>query len=90
MPVHHLQKFSFSFQFEARKFEARAEMFQVHRYPQVYVAAQMGNQEKGPDIFTFYKVDQPGKMLLWFKHTAPWKEDIAKVIAKALENHFSK
>lgn len=77
-----IQQFTIEFRFDGKKMTGQCQQFKVANYPQVRVAVDRGR--KDADVFTFYDVKGEQQRYFWFAHQA-LKEDLARVIAKALE-----
>lgn len=77
----------FTYIYQQKRFRVKGSIFKVHNYPQIYVSAS--RDPKQHDVFTFYKIDQPDKMITWFAHQGE-KEWKALAIAKGLEKFFNK
>ena len=60
--------------------EGQTEM--PYKYPIYRVC--LNNRKLNPDVFLFYKIDQPGRKFFWYPF-AEGKETIGKSIAEALE-----
>jgi hypothetical protein len=80
-----VEKFDISFTHAGRKFSALCEKFQVHNYPQIWVAVK---RKSDANVFTFYKVADKGKMMFWFPLPGR-KHLMAKDIAKRLQSYFN-
>jgi len=79
--------FEFTYTYLRKRYKAKGTMFKVVNHPQVYVA--IGSNPMKSDVFTFYKIDEPDRMLYWFKHPGE-KEGRAQALAKGIERYFIK
>lgn len=78
-----IKQFTIEFRFAGKKMTGQCQQFKVANYPQVRVAVDRGR--KDADVFTFYDMKGETQRYFWFNHPPP-KEDLAKVIARTLEN----
>lgn len=76
-------KFDLSFNFKGNKLTAKCQKMKVHNYPQIRVAV---NRDKNKtDVYIFYEINEPNQKYFWFQLYGV-KEEIAKIIAKKLED----
>ena len=77
----------FTYIYLQKRYKVKGSLFKVHKFPQIYVSASKDPEH--PEVFTFYKIDEPGTIVTWFKHHGE-KEEKAVAIAKGLEKYFIK
>ena len=78
-----VSRFNLSFTYKGSKLTANCQQMKVHNYPQIRVAA---NREKNKtDIYIFYEINELNQKYFWFQLSGI-KEEIARVIAKKLED----
>jgi hypothetical protein len=80
-------KQDFKFSFEGKTIKAHFDKFKVYSHPQYWVL--VGGLANKPMTFTFYEVEEKGKIELFWFELQDKKELVAKKIAKALEKFVS-